>query len=224
MANANRNNGVALIALAVFFLVWGLRATVFYFIDEAFPAGVPRFLYSTAMKFGLWVVPAMVFVRLVRQRPALPYLGLTGRVPLREWGIAGLITAAYMGTVIALKVSLGGKSFVPSWPTVLSVIFLASSCLIEEILFRGLILHELAERLRGLPANLIASLLFVGVHWPHWLWSRGLDSGVVADSVGVFLVSVLFGVVYLRTRSIWPCFIAHVVNNLVSGWLVVGGG
>jgi membrane protease YdiL (CAAX protease family) len=35
-------------------------------------------------------------------------------------------------------------------------------------------------------------------------------------------VSLLFGVLYLRTRSIWPCFLAHVVNNLFSGWLVAG--
>lgn len=212
---------VGLIALTVFFLVWSLRATVFYFIDDAISDGFSRSLYSIGVKFVLWVVPALFFVRWQRREPALCYLGLSISPNVREWGLAALATALYMGAVMGLELSLVNKTFHPALPAALSLIFLAASALIEEIFFRGLILHALSEHFRGVSANLMASVLFVSVHWPHWLWSRGFGAGVLADSVGVFFASLLFGWIYLRTRSIWPCFAAHVANNIVAGLLIV---
>lgn len=212
---------MGLVALVAFYLVWSLRATIFYFIDESIASDAWRTIYSTAVKAALWVGPAWVYVRWIRQTPALPYLGISVVPTLREWGNAALTTLLYLGTVVGLEVMFGGKSFHPSVPAAFAFSFLAASALIEEILFRGLVLQELSRHFRGVPANIVASLLFVGVHWPHWLWSRGLSAGVLADSVGVLLASLLFGWLYLRTRSIWPCFMAHVANNVVAGFLVV---
>lgn len=211
---------VAPVALAVFFVIWSLRATVFYAIDESITSDVWRTIYSTAVKATLWIGPAWAYARWLRQTPVLRYLGLSVAPVRREWGIAALATLLYLGTVVGLEVTLDGKFFHPSAPTAFALTFLAASALIEEIFFRGLVLQELSRHVRGVPANLITSLLFVSVHWPHWLWSRGLSAGVFADSVGVILASLLFGWLYLRTRSIWPCFMAHVANNVVAGFLV----
>lgn len=209
-----------LVALIAFFFVWSLRATVFYSIDESITSDHWRTIYSTLVKAALWVGLAWVYVRWIRRMPVLRYLGMSVAPAWREWGIAALITLLYLGAVVGLEVKLGGKSFHPSVPAAFAFSFLAASALIEEIFFRGLVLHELSRNIHGAPANLIASLLFAAVHWPHWLWSRGLSAGVLADSAGVFLVSLLFGWLYLRTRSIWPCFMAHVANNVVALFLV----
>ena len=213
-----------LLCLLAFFVVWALRATVLYGIDEAIPPGVPRSTYSALVKIALWVLPALLFTRFVRRQAPCAYLGLAELPDGRAWGVSALITALYLAVVVALEVAIGGKSFVPVVPSAVSLVFLVASCLTEEVLFRGLILCEFASRWRGVWANLLTSLLFVAIHWPHWLWSRGMNGGVVADSVGVFLASLLFGVLYLRTRSIWPAFAAHVANNLVSGFLAAAGG
>lgn len=211
---------VGLVALVAFYVVWSLRATVFYFIDESITSDFWRTMYSTAIKTVLWVGPAWAYVRWLRRAPVLKFLGLSVSPSRREWGIAVLVMTLYMGTIVALEVSLGGKSFHPSWPAPFAFFFLSASAFVEEIFFRGLVLQELSRHVRGVPAIIITSLLFVAVHWPHWLWSRGLSAGVFADSVGVFLASLLFGWLYLRTRSIWPCFMAHVANNAVAGFLV----
>jgi hypothetical protein len=211
---------VAPVALAAFFVIWSLRATVFYAIDESIASDVCRTVYSTAVKAMLWIGPAWAYARWIRQTPVLSYLGISAAPARREWGITGLVTLLYLGAVVGLEVMFGGKSFHPSVPAAFAITFLAASALIEEILFRGLVLQELSRHFRGVPANIITSLLFVVVHWPHWIWSRGFSAGVFADSVGLFLASVLFGWLYLRTRSIWPCFMAHVANNVVAGFLV----
>jgi len=211
---------LGLVCLAAFFVVWALRATVLYGIDEALASGVPRSLYSTVVKAVIWVAPAVLYAKYVRRENAWRYLGISRGASAREWGMAALFAGVYLGAVVLLEVSLGGKVLQPTVPTLVAGLFLVSSCFIEEVLFRGAVLHGFAEHMRGWYANLITSVLFVGVHWPYWLWSRGLSGGVVADSVGVFLVSLLFGVLFLRTRSIWPCVVAHGANNVVAGWLV----
>lgn len=212
---------VCLLAILGFFVIWSLRATLFYFVDESIASDTWRSVYSTSVKFALWVLPTFAFVWWVRRAPALRFLGIANFPSGREWGIAALSTSLYLGIVVALEMTFGGKTFQPSPPAVLGFVLLAASALIEEILFRGLVLRELSGRFRGVTANFVASLLFVGVHWPHWFWSRGLSAGVLADSMGVFLASLLFGWLYLRTRSVWPCFMAHVANNVVAGFLVV---
>lgn len=222
MANPLIRKHAGLIALIAFLIVWALRATVLYRIDEAIPGGVPRSLYATGVKFALWVVPAWCFARWVRRQPPLTYLGIATMPPARAWGIATLMTAVYMAAVISMELAVAGKSLAPTWTGMLPLAFLAASCFIEEILFRGLILRELDARWHGALANVGCSLLFVGVHLPYWFYSRGLGASVIADGIGVFLVSLLFGAIYLRTRSVWPCFVAHVLNNLISSWLVLG--
>ncbi len=211
---------VCLLAFLGFFVIWSLRATLFYFVDESIASDTWRSVYSTSVKFALWVLPTFAFVRWFRRAPALQFLGIANFPSGREWGIAALGTSLFLGVVVALEVIPGGKAFLPSSPTAFAFAILAASALIEEILFRGLVLRELSGRFRGVTANFVASLLFVGVHWPHWLWSRGFSAGVLADSMGVFLASLLFGWLYLRTRSVWPCFMAHVANNVVAGFLV----
>lgn len=211
---------VGLVALLAFFFVWSLRATYFYFIDESIASDIWRSVYSTSVKCALWVLPAIAFVGWLRRVSPWKYLGIAVIPTFREWGIAALATSLFLGTIVALEVAFGGKAFQTAMPAAFAFSMLAASALIEEILFRGLVLRELTEHFHNVTANLIASLLFVAVHWPHWLWSRGFSAGVIADSAGVFFASLLFGWIYLRTRSIWPCFMAHVANNVVAGFLV----
>src|SRR5690606_35574301 len=90
---------------------------------------------------------------------------------------------------------------------------------LEEILFRGMVLKELAARMPGSAANLIASLLFVGVHLPYWLWNEGATMAVMSNCGGVMIVSLLVGWMYLRTLSIWPATVAHAANNFVVSLL-----
>jgi len=219
----NRNNSVSFfLFLALVFIVWALRATVFYGIDESIADANLRLVYATALKFALWVLPAVAFAVLVRRQPPLQYLGLAANPGRREWLVALLAVAGYLAAVTAFEVLLNGKQWSFASVSLAGLAFLFVSSAIEEILFRGLVLKELLNTLSPLAANIVTSLLFVAIHWPHWLWSRGLTPAVLADTAGVFLISLLLGWIYLRTKSVWPCIAAHTLNNVVSGALVAG--
>ena len=68
-------------------------------------------------------------------------------------------------------------------------------------------------------ANLLTSLLFVGVHLPYWLTHEGFTINVLTNSVGVFIFSLVAGWLYLRSASLWPPTLAHIANNFVSALL-----
>ena len=62
-------------------------------------------------------------------------------------------------------------------------------------------------------ANLLTSLLFVGVHLPGWL-SLHLFNWPLATIF--FAFSFAMGVLFKMTRSLWSCIISHDANNFVS--------
>lgn len=47
--------------LAGFFVLWTIRGTLFYPVDESIPSPVWRAACSGLLKFGLWVLPAVAF-------------------------------------------------------------------------------------------------------------------------------------------------------------------
>lgn len=209
--------------LFAFFAVWTLRATVLYAVDLQVPEGNPRFVYSAAVKFSLWVVPAWLYVVHVMRASPWRYLRLSTPVNRRTLaytagGVAFVFVMAW-GTGL-----LRGRDFrvallagAPGW--VGAIASIVPSATIEEILFRGFVLQQLRARMGGGLANLIAALLFVLVHWPNWLWRRGFEPGILADSAGVFVFAVLAGYLVQRTESLWPGGVAHVANNLFASYL-----
>jgi membrane protease YdiL (CAAX protease family) len=81
----------------------------------------------------------------------------------------------------------------------------------EEFGWRGYLLPRLARRMRVVPA-----LLVVGVIWGVWHWPLLYQSVVAAPgrelvtiSAGIAYMSVLIGVVYLRTGSLFLAMLLH---------------
>jgi hypothetical protein len=54
---------------AAFFVVWTLRATWFYAVDESIASPTLRAAYADLLKFILWVLPAVAFARWLRGIP-----------------------------------------------------------------------------------------------------------------------------------------------------------
>jgi membrane protease YdiL (CAAX protease family) len=84
-------------------------------------------------------------------------------------------------------------------------------------LFRGLVLTELCRRTRFWTANTASAPLFVAVHWPYWLWNRGLALAVLRDSGAVFILALVLGYLVRKTDAIWPATVLHALGNSVSG-------
>jgi uncharacterized protein len=69
---------------------------------------------------------------------------------------------------------------------------------VEEILFRGILLHRWAARWGTTAAVIVSSALFAILH---------------VELVGHFLFGVTMAALYVRTGSLWVSIAAHAVNN-----------
>lgn len=75
---------------------------------------------------------------------------------------------------------------------------------LEELLFRGVILDGLLRNYQPMRAIAFSAFLFALVH------------GNLAQGVGAFLGGLLMGWVYWKTQSVIPGILIHLVNNLFA--------
>ncbi len=212
--------------MAVFFAVWTLRATLLYAVDESIASPTLRATYSDLLKFLLWVLPAVAWVRWVKGLAPGEYWVL-GRGPgPGQWKRCLVVTAVFLVVSAAFELGTGHKSFslavLRGTPPVIGVLFYLVSPLLEELLFRSFVLKELLGLMPLAAANVVASLLFVGAHLPYWLSHGGLTPAVAANCFGIFLFSLLAGWVFAQSGSVWPAGVAHIANNLLAAVVVAG--
>jgi membrane protease YdiL (CAAX protease family) len=221
MSSVTRRSTTALLLFVVcFFVVWSIRAIYLYALDQSLAPGVPRTVYSLTVKLLLWGVPAFGYALWVRRRSPFRYLGITVMPSARQWLRYLIIIGLFLGAQVGFAAIARGRQLaligVHSSLTLPGLLAIAASALIEELLFRGLLLHELAELLPRWGAVLLTSLLFAGIHLPFWLSHGGLNATMLTNTEGVFVFSLLAGWLYLDSSSIWPPTVAHIANNCVA--------
>jgi membrane protease YdiL (CAAX protease family) len=206
--------------LAAFFIVWSIRATIGYRVDESIASPVARAAYSDLLKLLIWVVPAAVFVRLLRRTSPSGYFGITVWPSRVTWFKCIGVTAAYLLAVTLVEAVFGQTTFsltcLSSLPVSLWLLQLVVSPFLEEVLFRGFVMTEFLAIQPKRSAMAIASLLFTAIHLPFWLSHGGMNPGMFVNSIGVFLFSLVACWLLARTGSIWPSTLAHIANNVVS--------
>ncbi|MCK5830937.1 MAG: CPBP family intramembrane metalloprotease [Methylococcales bacterium] len=89
---------------------------------------------------------------------------------------------------------------------ILSIVI--SSCLLapaaEEILFRGILLKGLLEKVSPFFAILLSSLLFATIHFSS------------QDFISLFIAAFGYALLTVKSESILPAFLAHLLNNSVT--------
>lgn len=162
-------------------------------------------------------------------RPGLDRLGLTGP-HLQYQAMTGVRMAwlaspyIYMVNLIAnlvfehqahqvSKMLEGGLS--PFTVGISAVTAVALAPMVEEMMFRGLLLGALIRkssvvqaRHRGWLirlANVVCSLFFAMLHFSAW-----------PSPIGIFFLSLVLGKLYIVTGRLWPCVVAHAVFNLTG--------
>lgn len=91
----------------------------------------------------------------------------------------------------------------------LTAVFLAP--LYEEIIFRGAFLGGLLKRNNRVVSVLVVSVLFTLFHVTY-----PVNTTVMVNLIGVFLSSVVFSVMYLKTNSIIVPILIHSTFNLAT--------
>jgi membrane protease YdiL (CAAX protease family) len=140
-----------------------------------------------------------------------------GKFKWRHLWMGGLTFVFAMGAMVISGILLEANGLEPirslqtvlkSYsPTTLLGLFLTGTIL-EEILYRGYLIERLAGLMGQLwLAGLLSWIAFTLVHLKFF----GLG-----PTIDVSIFSAALVLLYLKERCIWPCMVAHGINNALS--------
>ena len=89
-------------------------------------------------------------------------------------------------------------------PIVLILTVAVIAPIYEEVIFRGILLKGMANKINPTLAIIVSALFFALVHMN------------IPQGINAFLLGVIIGAIYLNTGSIYLCIFAHFVNNSVG--------
>ena len=72
---------------------------------------------------------------------------------------------------------------------------------IEELIFRGVIMHGLMRNYSKFTAVFVSALMFALFHLNPWQFPA------------TFILGIVLGILMLRTRNIYLCILGHAINN-----------
>jgi membrane protease YdiL (CAAX protease family) len=169
------------------------------------------------------LVSSLILLFIAARLGWLRSAGFTSPGNLRTWLIL-LLPLAYSIAISAYSMT-GNFDFSFSEPIFIAVLFIMSHAFLEEVVFRGLVLHAFV-RARGatntglVKCVLVSSLFFGGY---HILYIAGEPPSVVFVRIIVtFLMGILLGALVLRSGSIYPAVFFHGLWN-VAGYLNLTG-
>jgi uncharacterized protein len=164
------------------------------------------------------IVVASFIVQLLRRKPLAELLGMFNVQWLKELCAGGLIGSAMMLVPAFVLGIFGGVRW--QWnPMALSslsssLLLFAGVAAAEELLFRGFVFQRLISGLGQWPAQLITAAFFLLTH----LNNPGMTGTVkVMASINIFLASVMFGLAFIRTRSLAMPLGLHWMANWMQG-------
>ena len=156
--------------------------------------------------------------QLLRRKPLSELLGKFNVGWFKELCLGGVICSALM-LIPALILGLFGWV---DWQWSLSgfsrlssvVLLFAGVAAAEEFLFRGFIFQRLIAGLGHWPAQLIVAGFFLLTHSNN----PGMTGDVkIMASVNIFLASIMFGLAFIRTKSLAMPLGLHFMANWIQG-------
>jgi membrane protease YdiL (CAAX protease family) len=191
--------------VAAFFVAWTIAVLAVWKLGWLPEQCRPWF------RTAIWCGAAVVWVRWQQPRDPLRQLGLwpisqisiiaslTGFAVLFGWNVLRVqVFGPQLGRLAEL--SLGGYA----WSLI--------GVFVEELIFRGVIQPQLAQKYAAPIAIATTALLFLAIHVPGWvLLAIPVGPSVVAS---VLILGGIAGAIRLWTGSLWPAVAVHWANNL----------
>lgn len=192
-----------------------LKNALASYLSPELNQGVYLGLYSLAYLL-CFVIPIPFFALISRKNPGQPIffeLKLPrGFLPLCLAMMGGVMLVSYINALLVAPFGVQGTAeplldmLKDGEPYVIAAMFLMLVIVppvCEELLLRGLVMGNLLPYGRGV-AIFGSALLFAAMHqnFSQFLYA--------------FVAGILLGLMYERTRSIWPCTLFHLLNNLWS--------
>ncbi len=200
--------------LLAFFITW--TGWVYFVYPAMTNLGEATLVYALAnvgLRLLIWVLPVFLYLHYIDRVDTIEYLKLTSS--WKRGVLIGLLLGAlnFAGTVARFGWPHPAWNHV-SWNSILSTsIFIG---FVEEIPFRGFILQKFQEQYNFWTANVISSLLFLGIHLPGWILLHMLNASA---AISIFILAFVFAILFHYSRSLWSGIFAHDLNDFVSAVL-----
>lgn len=118
----------------------------------------------------------------------------------------------HINEIISGKYSTGIESLGSTSHYIVFVVsFVILTPLVEEFIFRGVVLQRLLTKYSGAFSILVSSLLFALFHLNIFSLSTSYNA-----ALGAFILGLFSGIVYFRSRNIWYTVLLHSVGNLLT--------
>jgi membrane protease YdiL (CAAX protease family) len=197
--------------LLLFFAAW--TAYVIWIYPWKETLGNTTLLYAIVnitIRLLVWVLPVFLFLRHIDHVDPLEYLGL--KQNWKKGVIVGIVFSIVNVFLSVLRFGAPHPSIESiTWNGILSTsIFIG---FIEEIPFRGFILQKFESQFGFWMANLLSSLLFLGIHLPGWFFLHQFN---IINAVSVFLFGALWAILFKYSKSLWGSIIAHSLNDFIT--------
>lgn len=215
-------SGMVLVYLALYavlFLVFGMN-----WARHVLPPGREQELLVLALKFGVHVLaPSLLLLALGAKLRPLFQAGLQGRAFWRTLIVLGAIFLLLLAIISPSLQQIAGTHASPAllaWAAPASFIWIALEAgLNEEFLYRAVLQTRLAAFFKSPAAGIAAAALLFGLAHAPGLYLRGgpgVDGWshdplqVVAYTIATLSpMGVLFGVIYMRTKSLLLAVLLH---------------
>jgi membrane protease YdiL (CAAX protease family) len=133
--------------------------------------------------------------------------------------LAGEAPRLVFGTIDMETEAMAGLSF-----TLFDLFGQVWNALMEESIFRGVLLPLLMLRFRFWKANALQAILFGLAHlvFPLHSWVSGQATAAEATAEAAFLLvsatvgGLVFGYLYYRTNNLWTVVFAHLLDNRIG--------
>ncbi len=206
--------------IAGFVLIIFIGPVVLFLFGKAYPSGVFTNTFIVIRELTVFVLMLILFLIITKgERLGLSSIGIHNQSWLKSilWGVAGyLVCMALALTSIGILAHLGFAE-VPTLSrykevsvSVLVLMFLRAG-IVEGVFFRGFLI----ERLQIISSNKIIYFILPTLYFGFLHYTGGIRGVVVA-----FVIGLVLGLIYLKTKDLKACIIAHFLVDFISNVIV----
>src|ERR1051326_297977 len=168
--------------------------------------GTATFAYALAniaARLLLWVIPVFLYLRYIDHVSPIVYLKL--KHAWKRGILLGLALSLlnFLGMLLRFGLPHPSMQYV-TWNSILSTSILIG--FFEEVPFRGFLFQKLQEKFPVWIANILSSLLFLGIHLPGWIMLHTLTW---VNVISIFVLGVLFAIIFSLSKTLWSSIVTH---------------
>lgn len=148
----------------------------------------------------VWVVPAILYIKLVLREPLL-------RSPSLDRHLGRGIAWGIIGAMIPIAIMVGriahGSHWTTPHPADLWVNAIIAAPITEEVFFRGVLFTQVSRQAGSISGLLISSISFVLLHVPYWVIANDSHKGSLIEALArIFIFGIGFAMLLRVSRSL----------------------